>query len=195
MVQFQTMNRTEKVLLLGFLPLLGATGELGTAVAAAIIGFVTAMTVWGVSRLVPEHHGEIAHWSVLLAVGFSLAYLFSVVAGYVVPIPRSSSLYLYLIGATPLVYIGAAGRTAETEQPVRYRTQLLLHYAILAPVFGIVRELLGRGTLLGTVIFPHGMIPVGILSTGTGALLLFAGTAFLSRAVGGTFPRKKGVAP
>ncbi|TVQ38437.1 MAG: hypothetical protein EA384_09475 [Spirochaetaceae bacterium] len=175
MKRFEELTSLEQVLLLGFIPILGATSSLGAALAAAVIGVLSAVLVWLAARLIPASVGNTTRWGTLVALGIGLSYGLSLSAAYLVPLPAAALVYLYLAGATPLVYFGAGSACT-----VRQCSLLLLRYVAVVLAFGVVREALGNGTLLGVDLWQPGVIPAGILASGTGALLLFAGVAFVS---------------
>ena len=174
--RFSEMTPIEQVLLLAFLPLLGATAHLGAALVAAAIGVVTTLCVLHASRVATERFGETSRWTVLVATGIGASHFLTTAAVFLTPVPRVAIPYLYLIGVTPLVYIGV-------NQPDVSATvvPMLVRFLVLAVGFGAAREILGSGTLLGWWLpMFDGQAPVGILASPAGALLLFATAAFLS---------------
>ncbi len=178
MKRFEELTRLEQVLLLGFIPILGATAAVGAALTAALVGVVSSIVVWLASRVIPAKVGHTTRWGTLVALGLGLSYALSIIAGYVVPIPSAALVYLYLVGATPLVYVGAG-----TLYSTRDYVLVLLRYAVVVIGFAVIREPLGRGTVLGFDVWEPGLVPVGILASGTGALLLFASVAFVNHLV------------
>ncbi|TVR32715.1 MAG: hypothetical protein EA404_06895 [Spirochaetaceae bacterium] len=178
MKRFEELTRLEQVLLLGIIPILGATAAVGAALTAALVGVVSSLVVWLASRLIPAQVGHTTRWGTLVALGLGLSYALSNIAGYVVPIPSAALVYLYLVGATPLVYVGAG-----TLYSTRDYLLVLLRYAVVVIGFAVIREPLGQGSVLGIDVWQPGLVPVGILASGTGALLLFASVAFVNHLV------------
>ena len=176
MKRFSELTPVEQTLLLGFLPLLGATANLGTALVAALVGVITTLCVLLASRIATERFGETARWTVLVATGIGVSYFLTTAAGFFVPISSGATLYLYLIGLTPLVYIGVR-RPAVPSIIV----PTLVRFFILAVSIGTIREVFGSAALLGMRLpMFDGQAPIGILSSPAGALLVFASVAFLS---------------
>lgn len=175
MRQFENLTPVEQVLLLAFLPVLGATGQFGTALAAAVTGSIAAITVAGSATFIPGQYDRSVRWVILLAIGFGLSYLLTTLAVYLVPIPQRVRIYLYLTGATPLVYAGAGTY-------IKYKKLMgfLVRYIVIIIAFGFIRELLGSGSLFGTVVFADGFVPVGLFAGSSGALFLWASLAYIS---------------
>lgn len=176
MVDCEKWNPVEQVLLLGFIPVLGASSHVGAALVAIVIGVCTALVIRAVAMRIPARMGESTRWTVLFAVGLALPYGLVLLAEFAVPLPAAVRVPLALVGAAPLVYAGVAG---PGRPP---RTQgLLWRYVVIMLGLGIAREGLGHGTLLGQPLMVDGAVPFGILATPAGALLLAAALAWLSR--------------
>lgn len=176
MKRFSELTPVEQTLLLGFLPLLGATAHLGVALVAAVVGVITTLCVLLASRVATERFGKSARWTVLVATAIGVSHFLTAAAVFLVPLPPGAHLYLYLIGVTPLIYIGV--QTPEVASPV---APMLARFFVLAVSLGTVREVLGRAALLGWKLpILDGQPPVGILATPAGALLIFATMALFS---------------
>jgi hypothetical protein len=173
MIAFEKCSRTEQVLLLGFLPLLGATTHLTTALAGIVIVVVAHNLVRALASRLPAKDDDAIAWILFAAVGFATAIAITHLARYWVAIPDRAIPYLYLSGFTPLVFAGIAKGNHRAD----WRT--LIRFGMLMLGFGIAREALGSGTLLGNILWSHAAIPIGILSLESGALLLFATAAII----------------
>ena len=177
MIKFDELTRLEQVLLLGFVPILGATTTFGIALAGTVIGILVALVVYAASRLIPQATGQNTRWILLPALAFGLTYGLASVTRFVTPLPIDGPFYLYLTAATPLVYVGAG----TMYKPAEFRG-VLARFALVMLLFGLVRETLGQGTLLRYYVWEAGTTPAGILATASGGLLVFASVA-LSAAV------------
>lgn len=186
MIKFDQLTRLEQVLLLGFIPILGATTTFGIALAGVVIGIVVSLAVWGASLLIPHAAGENTRWILLPALAFGLTYGLASVARFVTPLPSGGPLYLYLIAATPLVYAGAG----TLYRPAEFRG-VLARFALIMLLFGLVRETLGQGTLLRYYVWAAGTTPAGILATASGGLLLFASVALSASVLRSALQRSK----
>lgn len=177
MTTFERLTRNEQVLLLGFLPLLGATTHAGAALIGTVI---VVLGLWVLRRVATRIGGRFesaSAWAVYAALGYGLAYLVTAVMTFVLPVPESTRIYLHLSGLTPLVFIGVSPDRSRRE-----RIAICLRFAGLMALFGVVRESLGHGTLFGMPLWPSRAIPFGLLATSAGAFIVFAAAA-CSRAV------------
>lgn len=178
-MRFSEMEFNEQVMLLAFLPLLGATAHMSIAVVVAVAGVITTLVVRLVARTVVDRFGESARWTILIATGLTIPYLLTVGVQFVIPLPSVGVMYVYLVGVTPMIYLGVG-----TEDATPGITPVLVRYTILVIVFGLVREVFGNGSLFGYAIpWLDGQAPVGIVATNAGALLVFAIAAFLGHVV------------
>lgn len=173
MTAFERLTRNEQVLLLGFLPLLGATSQLGAALIAAVVIAVAAVVVRVAAGLIAGRLTQNAEWAIYAALGYGSAYAVTTLMVYVVPVSPEFILYLHLSGLTPLIFSGVSNTRTNRDL-----TALLLHCGGLALAFGLLRESLGSGALFGMPLWPAGTIPFGLLESHTGALILFAAAAF-----------------
>ncbi len=168
--------RTEKVVLLGLLTLLGATTTLPTAVAAMVISLGAALVAAVVGRLmrfIPEIP-EAVRWSLLISVGFGVSWLLAELAPQVLPVRTGAMPYLRLAGIAPIVFLGEARETTMREQLLSW----FVYIALLAKM-GFFRELFGNGTIWGNLISTGFVIPADFLAAPIGAFLLL-GTAVLT---------------
>jgi hypothetical protein len=171
-------TRTEQVLLLGFLPLLGATTQLSTAIMAAILVMLVTLILGLVSRRIPATRDDSLAWPLYAALGLAIAYVLTTAARYWMPLPDAVVPYLYVSGLTPLVFTG------NIQGPLReHRTQLIFRFVLLMLGFGLLRESLGSGTLLGKTVWQDAAIPVGLLAQASGGLLVVAATAMIDSVV------------
>ncbi len=173
MIAFEKLSRTEQVLLLGFLPLLGTTAHLTTALAGIGIVVVAHCLVRSLATLIPAKNDDAIAWILFAAVAFAAAITITHIARYWVAIPDRAIPYLYLSGFTPLVFaeLGKGSTRADWR--------ILIRFSLLMLGFGIAREALGSGTLLGNMLWSYAAIPIGILALESGALLLFATVAMI----------------
>lgn len=173
-VRVSEMRFNELVMLMAFLPLLGATSHVATAIIAGIVGVVTTGAVWLVARTGIEKLGETVRWAILVATGLTVPYVLTAGAQFLVPLPPSSTIYLYLVGVTPMVYLGV-----RSDERVHAIVPVLVRYILLMVAFALVRELLGHGSLLSYAIPGlDGQPPIGFLASNAGALLVFAVVMF-----------------
>ena len=173
MIAFEKCSRTEQLLLLGFLPLLGATTHLSTALAGIVIVVVAYNLVRALASRLPARNDDSIAWILFAAVAFAVAITITHIARYGGAIPDRAVHYLYLSGFTPLVFAGIAKGNHRADW------HTLIRFSLLMLGFGIAREALGSGTLLGNILWSHAAIPIGILSIESGALLLFATVAMI----------------
>ena len=173
MIAFEKCSRTEQVLLLGFLPLLGATTHLATALAGIAVVVLAYYLVRALATRLPAKDDDSIAWILFAAVAFAVAITITHIARYWGAIPDRAVPYLYLSGFTPLVFSGLGKGSNRTD------LHTLLRFSLLMLGFGIAREALGSGTLLGNILWSHAAIPIGILSLESGALLLFATVAMI----------------
>lgn len=167
--------RIERVVLLGLVTLLGATGTLFTALAGLTISAAAALAVCGVDAVLRMTAVEspAARWSLLISVGFIVSWLLAALAPFVVVLPDGALLFLRLAGVSPIVFYAVAREVSARDALVGW-TQ----FGALLLIAGAVRELFGRGTLAG-YLSPGGfVIPADFLASPMGAFLI-VGTVVL----------------
>ena len=162
---------TEQAVVLGLLTVLGATGELWSAVAAAgtvllaglVVGLVECLGR-GLPRIGAAWDGSV-RWGVLTGAGFAVSWLCGAVAPFYVPLPESVARWIQWSGLTPIVLVAAA-------RPARETVRLLGVFLCVVLITAAIREGFGNGTLGGRLT-PMGFItPSAIFRTPVGAFLL-----------------------
>ncbi len=179
-------NKThcERAVMLGLLTLLGATGTLYTAVAAAVTA-TAAMVAVGLADRILGGRSEMrtawsgaARWGVLVTLSFAVTWTCAAVAPFTVPITDAAVTVLQLTGLTPIAFVALARPAAGREAASIGGTFLVLMLAT-----GAVRELFGYGTLAGTL-GPAGFTtPSALFRTPVGAFLI-AGAIILAARYG-----------
>lgn len=181
--------RTERVVLLGLVTLLGATVTVVTAVAALAISAAAALVVCGIGRILrpSEKVSDAVRWSVLLTVGFGISWILGPLASYVAPVPERAVLFLQLSGVAPIVYYGVARRDgAGSDGDARVdslRSWVLFGVILLGT--GLVREVFGRGTILGYLIITGYAIPADFMGSPVGAFLMAGAIVLAARLLPG----------
>lgn len=184
--------RTERVVLLGLVIILGATGNVLTAAVALAISALAALLVCGVGRLVrtSETVTEFVRWSILFTVGFGVAWIAGSLASYLLPIPERAVLYLRIAGLSPIVYYAVARRGASpAEGALRESLLSWVVFAVILLGTGLVREVFGRGTVLGFLIVTGWTIPADFLASPVGAFLVAGAIILGSRVFAGVSSR------
>ncbi len=179
MVHDQSL-RIERVALLGLVTLLGATGDLATALAALGISAASALVVyaaWALVRLAASIPAA-ARWAACFAVGFAVSWALASVVPYVVPIRDGAVLFLRIAGLMPIVYYAAGDGATGRDVIVSW-----VQFALLMAGAGVVREFFGRGALLGYLPAGSFTIRAGFLASPTGAFLLVATVVLAARIV------------
>ena len=172
--------RVERVVLLGMVTLLGATGDLATALAALVISAAAALVVyaaWALLRLSVSIPAA-ARWGALIAIGFAVSWALASVAPYLVPIRDGAMLFLRIAGLMPIVYYAAGDGASGRDVLVSWA-----QFAVLVAGAGAVREFFGRGTLLGYLPGGSFTIRAGFLASPVGAFLLIATVVLAARIV------------
>mgnify|MGYP006286738705 FL=1 len=154
----------EKVMLMGLLPLLGATNNLKQALITAISAVLIAFLIKLVASVISEK--EDYHWYLLIGVGITLSYIFYIAIIEVFPdLEVFVNNYLLLLGVTPLIYIGAG----ESEgRFFAYQKD----FFILMVFVGALREVLGKGTIFSIRLTAAGFPPLGFVKDFPGAFLI-----------------------
>lgn len=162
---------TEQAVVLGLLTVLGATGELWSAVAAAGTVLLAGLAVGLAERLgrgLPligaAWEGSV-RWGVLTGVGFAVSWLCGATAPFVLPLPASVARWIQWSGLTPIVLVAAV-------RPVRETVRLWGVFLCVMLLTAAIREGFGNGTLGGRLA-PMGFVtPSSIFRTPVGAFLL-----------------------
>ena len=174
--------RIERVVLLGLVTLVGATGDLITAIAALVVSAAAAIAVCGVDWLVgrvPSVSRPI-RWGVLISVGFGLSWVIASVASYTVPLRADALLFLRLAGVMPVVYYAVADGVTARESLICWA-----EFAGLMVGAATVREFFGRGTLFGYLPGGSFTIPAGFFGSPIGAFLVLATVVLGARLLAG----------
>ena len=161
--------RTERVVLLGLVTLLGTTTTFTAALAGLVVSAVAGLMVCGVAYLLrpSERVTEAVRWSVLVAVGFGVSWILGTLAPYVVPIPEAVLVYLRIAGIAPIVYFALARDITPREALFSWA-----EFGLLLLAAGAVREVFGRGTLLGNLVARDFTIPADFFAAPVGAFLV-----------------------
>jgi hypothetical protein len=170
--------RLERVVILGLLPLLGASSSAAAALAALLLTVVAAFVVFGMGfllRLGKDLPGAM-RWSILFSCGFGTAWLGSHVVSYLLPVPLSALLYLQLSGLTPIVYLAVGTGVSSRELGINWAL-----FATALPAIGVLREFLGKGTLFGYLIAGNLAIPADFFASPVGAFLAVGALVFAAR--------------
>lgn len=161
--------RTERVVLLGLITLLGTTNTFASALAGLVVSAVAALMVCGVAYLLrPSDRVTVpVRWSVLAAVGFGVSWILGTLTPYVAPVPEATVNYLRIAGISPIVYYAVARDVAPREALFSWA-----EFGGLLLAAGAVREVFGRGTLLGILVAPDFTIPADFFAAPMGAFLV-----------------------
>lgn len=156
----------EKVMLMGLLPLLGATNNLKQALITAISAVLIALLLKVFSGFISKK--EDYHWFLLFGIGLSLSYIFYIGIMNLFPsLELYLNNYLLLLGVTPLIYIGVS---KEKTKFFTYQKDFL----ILMIFVGAVREILGRGSIFSIQLTAAGYPPLGFVKDFPGAFLILS---------------------
>ncbi|MFP4199557.1 MAG: hypothetical protein ACLFSO_08200 [Halanaerobium sp.] len=154
----------EKVMLMGLLPLLGATNNLKQALITAISAVLIALLIKVIARFISER--EDYHWYLLIGVGITLSYISYIALIDLFPdFEIFVNNYLLLLGVTPLIYIGASRSESEF---FAYQKD----FFILMVFVGALREILGRGSIFSIQLTAAGYPPLGFVKDFPGAFLI-----------------------
>jgi hypothetical protein len=154
----------EKVMLMGLLPLLGATNNLKQALITAISAVLISLLIKFFARFMTER--EDYHWYLLIGVGITLSYVFYIAVIDIFPeLEIYVNNYLLLLGVTPLIYIGAS---RSENKFFAYQKD----FFILMIFVGALRELLGRGSIFSIQLTAAGYPPLGFVKDFPGAFLI-----------------------
>ena len=161
--------RTEKALLLGLVPILGATMTLPAAVAVLAAAAASALGVQAAAVLcrAVKLEGECCFWGILVSLGFLVSWVLSPLTVMLLPVAPQHVIYVSLAGVSPIVYYAQAegSRGGET-------VRIWIIFAVLMLVLGSVRELAGMGSLFGYPLDGSMPIAASFLALPFGAFLL-----------------------
>jgi len=172
MTDWDKLTRMEQSLLLGCLPLLGATAHAGAAVTAILILAVATLFVRVAARTTANRFDAPARCAIVAAVAFAIAYAITVLAGFMMAVPANATPWLLATGLTPLVFCHVSD-----HMPAPVCRGHLQRVCVLTLIFGLIREPLGSGTLFGDVLWQGGIIPFGLLGSSAGAFFLLGAVA------------------
>ena len=156
----------EKVMLMGLLPLLGATNSLKQALITAVSAVLIALLIKFFARFISERKDY--NWYLLIGVGITFSYIF-----YIAIIDMFPNLeiyvnnYLLLLGVTPIIYIGVSASKSEINF-FSYQKDFFL----LMVFVGALREILGKGTFFSISLTSAGYPPLGFVKDFPGAFLI-----------------------
>ena len=154
----------EKVMLMGLLPLLGATNNLKQALITAISAVLIAVLIKFIAKFISER--EDYHWYLLIGVGITLSYIFYIgIIDFFPNLEIFINNYLLLLGVTPLIYIGASKSEGKF---FAYQKD----FFILMVFVGALREVLGKGTIFSLELTAVGFPPLAFVKDFPGAFLL-----------------------
>lgn len=154
----------EKVMLMGLLPLLGATNNLRQALITASAAVVIAILIKFLAGFISDR--EDYHWYLLIGVGITLSYIFYVSIIDIFPqFEVYINNYLLLLGVTPLIYLGAGKKEVDF---FAYQKD----FFILMIFVGALREVLGYGSIFSINLTPAGYPPLGFVKDFPGAFLI-----------------------
>lgn len=167
----ERMTNTERAILLGLIPLLGATTTLFAGLAAAAISLTVVLIVFLVDRGLRAAGvaGALSgvRWALAAAAALSSSWLLSRVAPWLLPLPSGAGLALALVGATPIVFAPIAEGAS-----LRSSTADIARYVGILLAISVVREYLGNGSIGGLLVPPHFVIPMGLFNGPIGAFAL-----------------------
>ncbi len=161
-------NMIEQVLLLGLIPILGGSRNIQTAVITTIILILTAVILRIFSRIINIENLAGAHWILFLSIGISLTYSSYLFTAYLYPeVFQFSSMYLLLIGVTPLTYYGCKSEVTIADLWKRFNI-----FFIVIIIVSFFRELIGFGAILGRTFFEVGFAPLSTFQKAPGAFII-----------------------
>lgn len=166
--------KTERVVLLGLVTILGATATVTAAAAALVISAAAALVVCGAGLLIrtSETVSEAMRWSVLVTVGFGVSWILGSVVSHVLVLPEGTPLFLKIAGVVPIVYYAVGRRAADPEGASRHALGAWIVFGGVVLGTGVVREALGRGTIFGFLIVTGYAIPADFFASPVGAFLV-----------------------
>lgn len=170
--------RLERGVLLGFVTVLGATVSAFSALAGLVISLTAGLAVCAMTALLPSE-GVVPlgiRWSIVAVTGFVVSWILGSVAAWVVPLPQEVIIYLRLSGVAPIVFYAVAKDVDNREALLTW-----IEFAAVLVVTGVVRELLGKGTVFGYLPGGSWVIPADFFATPVGAFLVPAALILAAR--------------
>ncbi len=177
----EARNGLERSVLLGLIPLLGLTSGLFAAVAGIFSVAACSLVLWIVDRAVrrraavEQGYAGGVRWTLLGVMGFALSWWMGMLTPFLLPLAEREVTILMLAGLTPLVFHAAVTAGRGKASPLPY-----IHFVVLMLIMGIVREVLGRGTLAGFVVFGY-VTPSAMFQGPFGAFLILGVVVLLVR--------------
>ena len=179
----ETDNRIETVMLLGLVPLLAATADFYTAVAATVIVVVVTLALGLWDRLLATiraarfGYAGVLRWLILGVLAGSLSWFLGSLAVFWVPLAPGDGLVLQVVGLTPLVFPLAP---AASGRDMRRRLGDVALFAVFMLGLGCVREAIGQGKLAGLLVTGY-VTPFAMFRTPVGAFLSLGLMVLLGR--------------
>ena len=167
----------ERAMLLGAYPILALTLTGYHALAGIIVVLVAALLATGVWVWLRSLLPQAIAWLSVVAVGAAGGMAGALLLPYALPLSHSTSVLLAIAAITPIAFVMCRGGDSD-ETSAKTNLSVLLAFVGIMLLAGVIREILGEGTLLGFVLTPNGAIPAGIMATPVGGFL-FLGTAFV----------------
>ncbi len=174
----RTMNPTERTVLLGLLPLLAASGQLSVGLAALVSCALIGLLIRVLNRATVRRISDAMRWPLLFAVGLAIAFVVFSLVGFLLPVSERILPYVLISGVSPICYYGCAQQVTAREYG-----GVLGRFAALMVAFGVIREPLGRGSLIGFEVLGGGDVPMSLMSTAPGAFVLTGAVLVLFRAL------------
>ena len=174
-------NQTEKALLLGFIPLLGATANVYTALAATSIVMLATCFIGGwdfmLRRVQAQRIGYSGsvRWMLVIVLAGVLSWFLGTIAPFAIPLATDDILLLQLSGVTPIVFLSVSAAHSRREV-----VQLQARFLFLMLVLAVIREILGQGTIAGFLVTGYGT-PAAVFQGPVGAFLLLGAVALFAR--------------
>ncbi|MFW6006915.1 MAG: hypothetical protein ACOC4G_11455 [Bacillota bacterium] len=166
-------NNLENQILFGLLILLGGTQNFKMAVVFGITSIAIALITRVIYLLIKDNMSSSANWLFLITIGFSLSYFLYLIIPAVFPYTKQFvNIYLLLTGLTPFVYSGCRD---ENNWILFVKNKLL--FIVILFLTGIIRELLGYGTIYNYSIFSG--VPMEIVKGPIGAFVIVGGLSLM----------------
>ena len=177
----EPQNQTEKALLLGFIPLLGATTDMYTALAATGIVMLATCLIGGgdfvLRRVQAQRMGYSGsvRWMLVIVLAGALSWFLGTLAPFAIPLAHNDILLLQLSGLTPIVFL-----SVSATQPRRDVLRLQARFIFLMLVLAVIREILGQGKIAGFLVTGY-VTPAAVFESPVGAFLLLGAVSLLAR--------------
>ncbi len=174
-------NQTEKVILLGFIPLLATTAGIYTALAATVIVLAATALIGGCDlalqklQAVRLGYSGATRWMLLMVLAGALSWFLGTIAPFAFPLADTDILFLQLSGLTPIVFL-----SASKPHTLREVASLQARFIFLMLALAAIREILGQGKFAGLLVTGY-VTPAQMFQSPVGAFLLLGATALLSR--------------